>query len=57
MSNKSKNKRFEICLMVGTICIVLAGLWAVLATPETALAHKTDSKHHGRGKQNCSERG
>ena len=42
MSNKSKNKRVEICLMVVTASLVLAGLWAVLATPETALAKKPD---------------
>jgi len=38
-----KSKRVGICLMVGTICIVVAGLWAVLATPETALAGKPGS--------------
>ncbi len=35
---KNKNKRVKICLMVVTTCLVLAVLWAVLATPETALA-------------------
>ena len=40
MSIKSKNKRVGICLMVVASCIVLAGLWVVLATPETALAKK-----------------
>lgn len=40
METKSKNKRVEICLMVVTACLVMAGLWAVLATPETALAKK-----------------
>ncbi len=40
MSNKSRNGRREICLMVGTLCIVWAGLWAALAMPETALAAK-----------------
>ena len=42
METKSKNKRVGLCLMVVTICIVVAGLWAVLATPETALAKKPD---------------
>ena len=40
MSNKSKNKRVEICLIVAATCVVVTGLWAVLATPETALAKK-----------------
>jgi len=40
MSNKNRNKRIGIGLMVASICIVLLGLWAVLATPETALATK-----------------
>ena len=35
---KNKNKKAQICLMVVTTCLVLATLWAVLATPETALA-------------------
>ena len=48
METKSKNKRVGLCLMVGTICIVVAGLWAVLATPETALAKKPDG---GGGKE------
>lgn len=40
MSIKSRNKRVEICLMVVATCIMLAGLWAVLATPKTTLAAK-----------------
>ena len=40
MSNKSKNNRVGICLVVIATCIVLVGLWAVLATPKAALAKK-----------------
>lgn len=40
MSNKSRNKRIGIGLMVAAICTVLLGLWTVLATPETVLAAK-----------------
>jgi len=39
MSIKHNNKRVEICLTIGTIGIVVAGLWVVLATP-AALAKK-----------------
>lgn len=39
---KSKDKRVGLCLMVVTAPLVLAVLWAVLATPETALAKKPD---------------
>ena len=35
-----KNKTVGFYLMVVTACLVLATLWAVLATPETALAKK-----------------
>ena len=42
MPNKSKNKRVEIGLMIVAICTVVAGLWAVLETPETALAKPPD---------------
>jgi len=35
-----KNKTVGLYLMVVTACLVLATLWAVLATPETALAKK-----------------
>ncbi|MHC4510474.1 MAG: hypothetical protein ACYTAO_16220, partial [Planctomycetota bacterium] len=49
MSIKSKNKRVGLCLMVGTICIAVAGLWAVLATPETALAKKPSGGGGGGG--------
>ena len=40
MSNKSKNERLGICLMVAATCIVLAGFWAILVMPETAFAAK-----------------
>jgi hypothetical protein len=40
MSNKNRNKKVEICLMVAAICVVVAGLWAILATPEIARAEK-----------------
>lgn len=42
MSNKNRNKRAGIGLMVAAICIVLLGLWTVLATPEIAQAKKPD---------------
>jgi len=45
MSNKCKNKRVGICLMAVASCIVLAGLWGVLATPEAALAVKPEVLH------------
>ena len=35
---KSKNKRVTIGLTVLATCIVVAGLWAALAIPGTALA-------------------
>jgi hypothetical protein len=35
---KRKNKKVGIGLMVVTTCIVVTGLWAVLAIPGTALA-------------------
>ncbi|MHC4538324.1 MAG: hypothetical protein ACYTEK_03485 [Planctomycetota bacterium] len=49
MSFKSKNKRVGICLMVVATCIVVTGLWAVLAIPETALAAPPDGKGKGDG--------
>ena len=42
MSIKSKNNTVGIGLMVVITCIVVTGLWAVLAIPETALAKKPD---------------
>lgn len=43
MSTKRKNKRIGVCLMAVTSCLIVAVLWAVLATPETALAKKPGS--------------
>lgn len=42
MFGKNRNKKVGLCVMVVTACLVLATLWAVLATPETALAVKPD---------------
>lgn len=42
MFGKNRNKKVGLCVMVVTASLVLAGLWAVLATPETALAKKPD---------------
>jgi len=39
---KNRKKRVGLCVMVVTSCLVLATLWAVLATPETALADPPD---------------
>ncbi len=49
MSNKSRRKRVGIGLMVVATCIVVAGLWAALATPETALAKKPVKPPGGGG--------
>ena len=38
MFGKNRKKKVGICVMVVTSCFILAALWAVLATPETALA-------------------
>ena len=40
MLQKNRNKRVGLCVMVVTSCLVMAAVWAVLATPETALAKK-----------------
>jgi hypothetical protein len=40
MSKRNRNKKIGIGLMVIATCIVVAGLWVVLATPETAFAAK-----------------
>ncbi len=42
MFGKNRKKKVGICVMVVTSCFILATLWAVLATPETALAVKPD---------------
>ena len=50
MFGKNKNKKVGLCVMVVTASLVLAGLWAVLATPETALAdHKPGHDKPGGG--------
>ncbi|MCH7557617.1 MAG: hypothetical protein IIB56_09205 [Planctomycetes bacterium] len=50
MFGKNRNKKVGLCLMVVTACLVLAGLWAVLAVPETALAdHKPGHDKPGGG--------
>jgi hypothetical protein len=47
MFGKNRKKTVGLCVMVVTASLVMAGLWAVLATPETALAdHK--GKPHGK---------
>lgn len=43
MFGKNRNKKVGICVMVVTASLVLAALWAVLATPETALADPPDN--------------
>lgn len=43
MFGKNRNKKVGLCVMVVTACLVLTALWAVLATPETALAGKPDT--------------
>ncbi len=47
MFGKNRNKTVGLCVMVVTSCFILAALWAVLATPETALAHHRPG--HGGG--------
>lgn len=37
---KNRNKKVGLCVVIVTICFILAALWAVMATPETALAKK-----------------
>ncbi len=49
MFGKNRKKTVGLCVMVVTSCFILAALWAVLATPETALAHKTGEKHNHSG--------
>jgi hypothetical protein len=44
MFGKNRKKKVGICVMVVTACLVLAGLWAVLAAPETALGGKPGGK-------------
>ena len=40
MFGKNRKKTVGLCVMVVTSCFILATIWAVLATPETALAKK-----------------
>jgi len=49
MATKKENqrKRVKLYLMVATACLVMAGVWVVLGTPETALAK---GKPPGKGK-------
>lgn len=47
MFGNNRNKKVGLCVMVVTACLVLAGIWAVLATPETALAKKPDGSKGG----------
>jgi len=44
-----KNKKVGLCVMVVTASLVLAALWAVLTTPETALAEPGKGKGGGGG--------
>ena len=37
---KNRNKKVGLCVMVAMASLVLVGIWAVLATPEAALAKK-----------------
>ena len=39
---KNRNRSVSVCLTVVTSCLVLAVVWAVLATPEIAFADKPD---------------
>ena len=45
MLQKNRNKRVGLCVTVVAGCLILAILWAVLATPETALAGKPEVLH------------
>jgi len=45
---KNRSKTVGLCVMVVTACLVMAGIWAVLATPETALAKKPDKPGGGK---------
>lgn len=47
MFGKNKNKTVGLCVMVVAACLVMAAVWAVLATPETALAKKPDNPGGG----------
>ena len=47
MFDKNRNKTVGLCVMVVTASLILAGIWAVLATPETALAAQGKGKGGG----------
>jgi hypothetical protein len=47
MFGKNRNKKVGLCVMVVTASLILAAVWAVLATPETALAKKPDNPGGG----------
>ena len=47
IQSNNKKERLELHLMVLTICVVFAGLWIALATPETALAAKPAKPGNG----------
>ncbi len=42
MFGKNRKRNVGLCAMVVMGCFILAGIWTVLATPETALAKKPD---------------
>ncbi|MHC4510762.1 MAG: TolB-like translocation protein, partial [Planctomycetota bacterium] len=47
MFGKNRNNKVGLWLMVGTVCLVLAALWAALATSGTALAAAPAGKGDG----------
>lgn len=46
---KNRKKTVGLCVMVVTASLALAALWAILATPETALAAPPEGKGKGGG--------
>ncbi len=53
MFGKNRKKKVGICVMVVTASLVLAAVWAVLATPETALAKKPGGGGGGGDTATC----
>jgi len=51
---RNGKERFELYLMIVTSCIVLAGVWAILLTPEVAWAEKGGN---GKGNGNTGDVG
>jgi len=47
MFGKNRNKKVGLCVMVVTVCLIPAALWAVRATSETALAAPPAGKGGG----------